>query len=85
MKIVYARNSVTVAHAGQRIGIRAGEPWDGDDPLVTAHADLFTDGPAYVRSTREPSGILTVPAGKPAEDKPAPQRRRPGGKAKAGE
>lgn len=86
MKIVYARSSITVAHAGQRVGIRAGEPWDGDDPLVKAHQDLFTDGPAYVRSTRDPAGVMPVPAGESAEDKPAPRRARAGGKtAKSGD
>jgi hypothetical protein len=61
MKIVYANKNAVVAHSGLRIVVRAGEPWDGDDPLVKSHPDLFVDGPASVRTTRDPSGVTDVP------------------------
>lgn len=61
MKVVYATTSATVAHGGNRIGIRAGEPWDASDPLVEQYPDMFADNVRLVRSTRAPEGVMPVP------------------------
>lgn len=82
MKIVFASRSAVVAHAGLRIHIRAGEPWDGDDPLVRAYPGLFTAGPAVVRTTRDPSGVVDVPvqeAGERPVQEAGERPARPGG------
>lgn len=68
MKIVYAKEPRVIAFGGMRINLAPGEPWDGDDPLVKAHPDAFVPGPAKVRTTRDPSGLIDVPA------EPAPKR-----------
>lgn len=82
MKIVYAKEGVVVAHAGQRVPIRPGEPWDGDDPLVKAHPEMFADGPSSVRTTRDPSGVTDVPVEQAAR---APGEKRTTRRTKAGE
>lgn len=61
MKVVYATTSATVAHAGQRVGVRAGEPWDASDPLVEQYPDMFADQVRMVRTTRAPEGVTRVP------------------------
>ena len=60
MKIVYAKEPRVIAFGGQRVALRPGEPWDGDDPLVKEHPGAFVDGPGAVRSTREASGFVRV-------------------------
>ena len=90
MKVVYANTSAVVAHGGLRIPVRAGEPWDGDDALVKAHPEMFTDGPASVRSTRDPSGVTNLPVER-ATQAPGEKRnvrkapRTSGGADKSGE
>lgn len=71
MKIVYAKEPRVIAFGGMRVALRPGEPWDGDDPLVKRHPDAFVSGPATVRSTREPSGLIEVAA----EQEPRAPRR----------
>lgn len=56
-KVVYAKTSVVVAHAGHRHALRAGEPWDGDDPLVQRYPDMFVQQLPAVRSTQDPRGF----------------------------
>lgn len=89
MKIVYAREGAVVAHGGHRVMIRPGEPWDGDDALVKAHPDLFVDGPASVRTTRDPSGVTDVPVERatqaPGEKRNVRKPRTSGGADKSGE
>jgi hypothetical protein len=60
MDIVYARSTVNLAHNGQRIPVRAGEPWDAGDPLVARYPDMFADNLSAVRTTLTPSGMLPV-------------------------
>lgn len=55
--VVYAKTSVVVAHAGRRIGLKAGEPWDPSDPLVEAYPDMFVNRVPAVRSTVDPRGF----------------------------
>jgi hypothetical protein len=89
MNIVYAKEGAIVAHAGQRVMVRRGEPWDGDDALVKAHPELFVDGPASVRSTRDPSGVTDVPVERatqaPGEKRSTRKPRTSGGADKSGE
>lgn len=89
MRIVYANTSAVVAHGGLRIPIRTGEPWDGDDALVKAHPELFVDGPASVRSTRDPSGVIDLPVERataaPGEKRNTRKPRTSGGADKSGE
>ena len=59
-KVVFAKTSAVLAHGGQRVPIRAGEPWDGDDSLVKSYPDMFADGVAAVRSTTDPRGYTEV-------------------------
>jgi hypothetical protein len=67
VSIVYSRADAVVAHAGQRIRLLPGEPWDAADPLVKAHPDLFVDRPSHVRTSGgyrpvEPERAVTGPA-----------------------
>lgn len=78
MKIVYASEQRVIAWQGDRIALRPGEPWDGDDPLVKAHPGSFVAGPRQVRSTQDPSGFREVPA-----EQAAPAKRGPGRPPKA--
>ncbi|GAA0971966.1 hypothetical protein GCM10009550_79800 [Actinocorallia libanotica] len=57
MSIAYANRHASLAHGGQRIAIRAGEPWDAADPLVKAYPDFFDASLPAVRCTTDPSGI----------------------------
>jgi hypothetical protein len=60
MKVVYATTSATVAHAGQRVGVRAGEPWDASDPLVEQYPAMFAENVRMVRTTRAAEGVMPV-------------------------
>lgn len=57
MNVVFANTNAVLAHAGQRVGIRAGEPWDANDPLVQAYPDHFADNLRSVRTTLDPRGF----------------------------
>jgi hypothetical protein len=48
-----AITSATIPTGGRRpVGIRKGEAWDADDPIVVAHPELFTtDARTARRST----------------------------------
>jgi hypothetical protein len=85
MKIVFAKEPRVIAHGGQRIALRPGEPWDGDDPLVTEYPDAFVDGPSTVRSTRDASGLVAV--GEPPVERAtrAPGEKRNVRRPKAGQ
>jgi len=61
MTIVYAKSTVVLAHAGQRIPVRAGEAWDGNDPLVAQYPNEFTPAPRAVRVTTNPQGWDEAP------------------------
>jgi hypothetical protein len=56
MSIVYAKTSATLAHAGQRVRVNAGEPWDRDDPLVKQYSEMFVESVSAVRTTQDPRG-----------------------------
>lgn len=58
--VVFARTSAVVAHAGKRIQVRAGEAWDGNDPLVASHRELFADAPHALRNTTTERGFAEV-------------------------
>lgn len=60
MNIVYANTASTLAHQGDRVVIRPGDPWDGDDPLVEAYPSFFSPHPRAVRSTRTANGFAAV-------------------------
>lgn len=59
-KPVFANVTAVLAHAGQRVGIKAGEAWDDADPLVKQYPDMFTDAPQAMRSTTSPAGLVPV-------------------------
>ncbi|THJ75813.1 hypothetical protein [Candidatus Frankia alpina] len=63
--VAYAKSNTVLAHGGERISIRAGEPWDAGDPLVAAYPDMFAPTLEAVRSTTDPSGLRRVAAGPP--------------------
>jgi hypothetical protein len=67
MSIVYAQESVATSMAV----IRAGDPWDSQDPLVAAHPDLFGPEPPphSVRRTTEarPAGVVESATRAPGE------------------
>lgn len=54
--IVYAKTSVVLKHAGQRVTVRAGEPWAAGDPLVDQYPDMFAPHLKAVRTTEDPRG-----------------------------
>lgn len=71
--VVYANQSCLLAHNGARINVRAGEPWDANDPLVARYPDHFVTQLPAVRVTTDPRGFRDMhtppaPAEKPAED-----------------
>lgn len=46
MNVVYATATVALGTAdGGHVVIRSGEHWPADDPIVTAHPDLFSADP----------------------------------------
>lgn len=56
MDVVYATQTCSVAmpHGGQKY-VQEGSHWPADDPLVTAHPDLFSTDPAPgLMFTRQP-------------------------------
>lgn len=67
--VVYANQSCVLAHNGQRIHVRAGEPWAANDPLVARYPDHFVNQLPAVRVTTDPRGFRDVTAPPPA---PAP-------------
>lgn len=80
-KVVFAKTSVVLAHGGQRVPVRAGEPWDGDDALVKSYPDMFIDTLASVRSTTDPRGFTEVETATrgPGEKRNARRPRTSGG------
>ena len=83
-EVVYGKANVVLAHGGQRIAVRAGEPWDATDPLVAAYPDSFAPALEAVRSTVDPSGLTRVETATraPGEKRAA---RSPRGRAATGE
>lgn len=59
-RIVYAKSTAVLAHSGDRVQVRAGELWDGDDPLVARYPDMFVEAPNVVRSTASENGYTEV-------------------------
>lgn len=55
--VVYAKTNVVLAHAGARVSVRAGEPWDAADPLVAHYPDIFAAHLKAVRTTEDPRGF----------------------------
>jgi hypothetical protein len=89
--IVYANQSCILAVGGQRVQVRKGDPWDGNDPAVKQYPDHFVDKVPAVRTTTDPRGYRVL-----ADDEPAVERAtaapgekrtttRRGGKAAAGD
>ena len=54
MAIVVALDTANVSIDGERYHVTRGEAWDGSDPLVKAHPDLFGDDPGALRRTVAP-------------------------------
>lgn len=54
--VVFARRSAVLAHGGKRVGVRAGEPWDANDPLVQQYPGNFIGSVPAMRSTVDPRG-----------------------------
>lgn len=67
--IVYATVNATVAHRGEAVPIRAGDPWDADSPVVKAHRSLFIAEHDAVRAG-DGGGIV------PADDAPVERATR---------
>lgn len=72
--LVFAATTAVFYDNGRRVGLRAGEAWDADDPFVASHPELFTDEPVTgIRRTVEQ-----------VEERPVEQvetaAKRPGGK-----
>jgi hypothetical protein len=57
MPIVIATRSVVVAHKGQRVPIRAGSAWDGDDSIVAAYPDVFSTDARFLQRTDAPGTV----------------------------
>lgn len=57
MNVVFAMTNTVLAHGGQRVQIRAGEPWDAADSLVKQYPDYFAEHLRAVRSTADPRGF----------------------------
>lgn len=59
MKIVYASATCSATTSdGLPVRMQAGEPWDGDDPFVAEHPDLFIETPGFPyprRTVAEPT------------------------------
>jgi hypothetical protein len=55
--VVFARRGAVLAHGGKRVGVRAGEPWDANDPLVEQYPDNFVSRVPAMRSTVDPRGF----------------------------
>lgn len=72
--VVYAVTNATVAHRGEAVPIRAGDPWDADSPVVKAHPGLFLAEHDMVRAG-DGGGIV------PADEAPVERgTRAPGEK-----
>lgn len=54
--VVFARLNSVLAHAGRRVTVSAGEPWDASDPLVKQYPDVFVPNLPAMRSTVDPRG-----------------------------
>jgi hypothetical protein len=54
--VVFARRGAVLAHGGKRVGVRPGEPWDANDPLVQQYPDNFVASVPAMRSTVDPRG-----------------------------
>lgn len=65
---VATASAIIVGRGGAQVIIRQGDAWDADDPIVTAHPDMFSTDVKHARSTGPDA---------PVEDKMA----RPGRKA----
>jgi len=80
-RIAYATTTAVLAHGGQRVSVRAGDPWDADDPLVSAYPDMFTEALPAVRCTTDPSGMRPVETATaaPGEQRQAARRPRTSG------
>ena len=48
--VVYATTNCTVAHKGEAVPIRAGDPWDSGSPVVKAYPSLFVSEHDNVRA-----------------------------------
>lgn len=48
--VVYATTNCTVAHKGEAVAVRAGDPWDAGSPVVKAYPSLFVAEHDAVRS-----------------------------------
>lgn len=68
-KIVYAQVTAATSVAV----IKAGDPWDGDDPLVRAHPDLFGPQPPE-ESVRRTADRSDRPAVEQASRAPGERR-----------
>ena len=49
----FVKQSVTTAINGAKVRLTEGDAWEGDDPLVKARPDLFSDRPERVLSSVE--------------------------------
>lgn len=62
--IVYASGDVLTADgSGGMLQLVEGEPWAGDDPLVRARPELFTNKPRLRRTTPAPVEAATANPG----------------------
>lgn len=73
--IVYAKANGVLAHGGYRVTVRAGEPWDANDPLVQHYPDSFAEHLPAVRSTQDPRGYREYEPVERATRAPGERRR----------
>lgn len=67
IRIVYAKatGSVGTSHGVERL--KAGDPWDADDPTVIENPDAFTTGPDRVRRSGGETVVVEQATAAPGE------------------
>ena len=63
MNIVYAKADVSGTVGGAPFHLNIGEAWNGDDPVVKAHPDLFDVSPPFVRTSKGMERVERATAG----------------------
>lgn len=80
-KVTFATSTFVAEHGGRAVHVRAGDPWDADDPFVKANPDSFGDHPQLRRTTPPPpaAGPVETPT-KVERATRAPGEKRSGGR-----
>lgn len=75
--IVYAILNCTVAHNGEAVPVKAGDPWDADSPIVKNNPSLFVAEHGAVRSGDQGAVV-------PVDDAPVERATRAPGERRSG-